>query len=123
MRRLAAARGRDHRRAAQVARYPFRLVLSGGSTPRATYQLLAADGWIGLRRAVLRRRAFRAAGPSRIPTIAWCAKSCWPGLVHPRKLLAIPTDGTPASAADRYDETCASNMAPAPWSRVCRCFT
>ena len=25
-----------------VAPYPFRLVLSGGSTPRATYQLLAA---------------------------------------------------------------------------------
>jgi len=27
------------------------------------------------------------------------------GLVEPRKLLAIPTDGTPQSAADRYDET------------------
>ena len=25
----------------KVARYPFRLLLSGGSTPRATYQLLA----------------------------------------------------------------------------------
>jgi 6-phosphogluconolactonase len=27
------------------------------------------------------------------------------GMVNPRKLLAIPTDGTPQSAADRYDET------------------
>jgi 6-phosphogluconolactonase len=27
------------------------------------------------------------------------------GKVRPRKLLAIPTDGTPQSAADRYDET------------------
>ena len=26
------------------------------------------------------------------------------GMVKPRKLLAIPTDGTPQSAADRYDE-------------------
>jgi 6-phosphogluconolactonase len=27
------------------------------------------------------------------------------GNVNPRKLLAIPTDGTPQSAAERYDET------------------
>src|SRR5213083_1262801 len=27
------------------------------------------------------------------------------GHVNPRKLLAIPTDGTPQGAADRYDET------------------
>jgi 6-phosphogluconolactonase len=89
----------------KVARYPFRLVLSGGSTPRATYELLAkkdidwdcAELFFGDERFVppdhkdsnyRMVRESLLSGPS----------------VNPRKLLAIPTDGTPQSAADRYDE-------------------
>jgi len=90
----------------RAAQYPFRLLLSGGSTPRATYQLLAqmdldwdcTELFFGDERFVppdhpdsnyrmVRESLFAA------------------GKVNPRKLLAIPTDGTPESAAARYDET------------------
>ena len=88
-----------------VAGYPFRLVLSGGSTPRATYQLLAhkdldwdcCEIFFGDERLVppdhpdsnyRMARESLLAGPS----------------VNPRKVLAIPTDGSLQSCADRYDE-------------------
>ena len=87
------------------ARYPFRVVLSGGSTPRAAYQLLAAKDldwdcaelFFGDERFVPpdhKDSNYRMVRETLLAT----------GLVQPRKLLAIPTDGTPQSAADRYDE-------------------
>lgn len=90
----------------KVARYPFRLLLSGGSTPRATYQLLAckdldwdcSELFFGDERFVPPDHPdsnYRMVRESLLAT----------GLVNPRKLLAIPTDGTPESAAARYDET------------------
>ena len=90
----------------RVARYPFRFVLSGGSTPRATYKLLAemkldwdcAELFFGDERFVPpdhKDSNYRMVRETLLAT----------GLVEPRKLLAIPTDGTPQSAADRYDET------------------
>jgi len=90
----------------RVARYPFRLVLSGGSTPRVTYKLLAemkldwdcAELFFGDERFVPpdhKDSNYRMVRETLLAT----------GLVEPRKLLAIPTDGTPQSAADRYDET------------------
>jgi len=90
----------------KVARYPFRMVLSGGSTPRATYRLLAdmpvdwscSELFFGDERFVPpdhKDSNYRMVRESLLAT----------GLVQPRKLLAIPTDGTPQSAADRYDET------------------
>ena len=89
----------------KVARYPFRLLLSGGSTPRATYQLLAekdldwdcAELFFGDERFVPPDHPdsnYRMVRESLLGT----------GKVNPRKLLAIPTDGSPQSAADRYDE-------------------
>ena len=89
----------------KVARYPFRILLSGGSTPRATYQLLAemdldwdcAELFFGDERFVPPDHAlsnYRMVRESLLVT----------GKVRPRKLLAIPTDGTPESAAARYDE-------------------
>lgn len=89
----------------KAARYPFRLLLSGGSTPRATYGLLAqrdldwdcAELFFGDERFVPPDHPdsnYRMVRESLLAT----AK------VNPRKLLAIPTDGTPESAADRYDE-------------------
>jgi 6-phosphogluconolactonase len=90
----------------RVARYPFRLLLSGGSTPRATYQLLAqmdldwdcTELFFGDERFVPPDHPdsnYRMVRESLLST----------GKVNPRKLLAIPTDGTPESAAARYDET------------------
>jgi len=89
----------------RVARYPFRMVLSGGSTPRAAYQLLAckdldwdcAELFFGDERFVPpdhKDSNYRMVQETLLAG----------GFVNPRKLLAIPTDGTPQSAADRYDE-------------------
>ena len=88
-----------------VARYPFRMVLSGGSTPEATYRLLAAKemDWDCAELFFSDERLvppdhkdsnYRMVRESLLAT----------GLVQPRKLLAIPTDGTLDSAAARYDE-------------------
>jgi 6-phosphogluconolactonase len=88
-----------------VAKYPFRLVLSGGSTPRAAYALLSrravdwdcAELFFSDERFVPpdhKDSNYRMVRESLLAS----------GLVKPRKLLAIPTDGTPQSAADRYDE-------------------
>jgi len=89
----------------RVAQYPFRMVLSGGSTPRATYRLLGdrtidwdcAELFFGDERFVPpdhKESNYRMVRETLLAT----------GLVQPRKLLAIPTDGTLQSAADRYDE-------------------
>jgi 6-phosphogluconolactonase len=88
------------------ARYPFRMVLSGGTTPRATYSLLSTmpldwdctELFFGDERFVPPDHKDSNYRMVRETLLA-------PGLVRPRKLLAIPTDGTPQSAADRYDET------------------
>jgi 6-phosphogluconolactonase len=87
------------------ARYPFRLLLSGGSTPRATYQLLAckdldwdcAELFFGDERFVPPDSPDSNYHMVRETLLAT-------GMVNPRKLLVIPTDGSPQSAADRYDE-------------------
>jgi 6-phosphogluconolactonase len=89
----------------KVASYPFRLVLSGGSTPRATYALLAkrdlnwdcAELFFGDERFVPpdhKDSNYRMVRETLLSS----------EFVNPRKLLAIPTDGTLQSAADRYDE-------------------
>jgi 6-phosphogluconolactonase len=89
----------------RVARYPFRIVLSGGSTPRAAYQLLArreidwdcAEHFFSDERFVPPDHPDSNYRMVRENLLAG-------GRVNPRKLLAIPTDGTPQSCADRYDE-------------------
>jgi 6-phosphogluconolactonase len=89
----------------KVARYPFRLVLSGGSTPRATYQLLTCKD-IDWDCAELFFSDERFVPPDHEDSNYRMVRETLLSneLVHPRKLLAIPTDGTPQSAADRYDE-------------------
>lgn len=99
-------------RAAQIiagrvatATAPYRVVLSGGSTPRAAYQLLAqqdvnwgcAELFFSDERFVLPDHKDSNYRIVRDTLLAG-------GKVEPRKLLAIPTDQTPQSAADRYDE-------------------
>ena len=99
-------------RAAQIiaerlatARYPYRIVLSGGSTPRAAYQLLAAQtlDWDCAELFFSDERFVPPDHPDsnyRMVRESLLAG----GRVNPRKLVAIPTDGTPQSAAERYDE-------------------
>ena len=89
----------------KVAHYPFRLVLSGGSTPRATYQLLAAKD-INWDCAELFFSDERFVPPDHKDSNYCMVRETLLSseFVNPRKLLAIPTDGTPQSAADRYDE-------------------
>ena len=87
------------------AQYPFRMVLSGGSTPRATYQLLACKDidwscvelFLGDERCVPPDHKDSNYRMIRETLLA-------SQFVQPRKLFAIPTDGTPESAAARYDE-------------------
>ncbi|HSS13264.1 MAG TPA: 6-phosphogluconolactonase, partial [Rhizomicrobium sp.] len=90
----------------QVARYPFRIVLSGGSTPRAAYQLLGRRQ-IDWDCAELFFSDERFVPPDHPDSNYRMVREnlLAGGQVNPRKLLAIPTDGTPQSAADRYDET------------------
>jgi 6-phosphogluconolactonase len=89
-----------------AARAPFRLVLAGGSTPIPVYKALAqmdldwscAEIFFGDERFVPpghKDSNYRMAHDALLAG----------GKVQPRKLLAIPTDGTPQSAADRYEET------------------
>jgi 6-phosphogluconolactonase len=88
-----------------VARYPFRLVLSGGSTPRAAYQLLAAadldwdccEIFFGDERFVPPDHPDSNYRMARESLLAGAN-------VKPRKVFAIPTDGSLESCADRYDE-------------------
>lgn len=89
----------------KVARYPFRLVLSGGSTPRATYELLAKKE-INWDCAELFFSDERFVPPDHKDSNYRMVRETLLSseFVNPRKLLAIPTDGTLQSAADRYDE-------------------
>lgn len=89
----------------KTAQYPFRLCLSGGSTPRAAYQLLARKNldWSCVELFFGDERFVPPDHPDsnyRMVKETLLVSQ----FVQPRKLLAIPTDGTPDSAADRYDE-------------------
>jgi 6-phosphogluconolactonase len=89
----------------ETARYPFRLCLSGGSTPRAAYQLLACRDldWNCTEFFFGDERMVPPDHPDsnyRMVKETLLASQ----FVKPRKLLAIPTDGSAQSCADRYDE-------------------
>ena len=90
----------------RTATAPYRVVLSGGSTPRATYQLLARKD-VDWDCAELFFSDERFLPPDHKDSNYRMVRESLlaGGMVNPRKLLAIPTDGTPQSAADRYDET------------------
>jgi 6-phosphogluconolactonase len=88
------------------AQAPFRMVLSGGSTPRAAYQLLARMeiDWGCVELFFSDERFVPPDHPDS--NYRMVRETLLAGAeVRPLKLLAIPTDGTPQSAADRYDET------------------
>lgn len=89
----------------RTATAPYRVVLSGGSTPRAAYQLLAGMD-VDWSCSELFFSDERFVPPDhKDSNYRMVRETLLAGdNVNPRKLLAIPTDGTPQSAADRYDE-------------------
>ena len=81
---------------------PFRLVLSGGSTPRGTYQPSGAAGSCAWDCAEIFFGDERFVPPDH-PDSNYRMVARDPAgrpQVNPRGLFAIPTDGTPQSAAD-----------------------
>jgi 6-phosphogluconolactonase len=85
---------------------PFRLVLSGGSTPVATYKLLSRRKDIDWACVEIFLGDERFVPPDHQDSNYRMVRETLlaGGNVQPRKLFAIPTDDTPDSAAARYDE-------------------
>ena len=85
---------------------PFRLVLSGGSTPVATYKVLSRRNDVDWPCVEIFLGDERFVPPDHQDSNYRMVRETLLGgaAVQPRKLFAIPTDGTPDSAAERYDE-------------------
>src|SRR6478735_8687157 len=84
----------------------FRLVLSGGNTPIATYRLLSRQKGLPWACVELFFSDERFVPPDHHNSNYRMVRETLlaDGLVQPRKLLAMPTDDTPDSAALRYEE-------------------
>jgi len=85
---------------------PFRLALPGGSTPIATYRVLARRNDIDWPCVEIFLGDERFVPPDHPDSNYRMIRETLlaGGKVCPRKFFAIPTDGTPDSAAERYDE-------------------
>jgi len=85
---------------------PFRLCLSGGSTPKAAYRLLARRGDLPWDCVELFFGDERFVPPDHPDSNYRMVKESLlaGGNVHPRALLAMSTDGTSASCAEAYEE-------------------
>jgi 6-phosphogluconolactonase len=85
---------------------PFRLCLSGGSTPRAAYNLLAKRTGMDWGCTELFFGDERFVPPDNPDSNYRMVRETLMagGLVQPRALLAMSTDGTPQSCADAYEE-------------------
>ncbi len=85
---------------------PFRMVLSGGTTPVAAYKRLAKIPGLPWGFVELFFSDERFVPPDHHDSNYRMARETLlaDGTVQPRKLFAIPTDDTPDSAAARYDE-------------------
>ncbi len=84
---------------------PFRLCLSGGSTPKATYRLLAARNDLPWDCVEIFFGDERLVPPDHPDSnYRMVRESLLSGNVRPRALLAMPTDGAPQSCAGAYEE-------------------
>ena len=100
------------RAAAFIARHlsaaptPFRLCLSGGSTPRAAYSLLALRGDLAWDRVEIFFGDERFVPPDSADSNYRMARETLlaGGTVKPRALLPMPTDLSPQASADAYEE-------------------
>ncbi len=106
----------------------FRVSLSGGSTPKALYDLLASDDFIG--RFPWERVHWYWGDERFVPydhpdsnfrmtREAMLAKAPIP----PENVNPMPTDGDPDAAALRYERTCRRRTAPPCWTQPGRCTT
>ena len=89
----------------QGGRKPFRLALAGGSTPARTYPQLAARNDIEWDCVEIFFGDERFVPPDSADSNYRRARETLLAKINPRKLLPIPTDESPQSAAARYDET------------------
>lgn len=83
---------------------PFRLVLAGGATPRGTYARLAQMNSLPWGCTEIFFGDERFVPPKHPDSNYRMAREILLKEIQPRGLFAIPTDDTPESAADRYDE-------------------
>lgn len=85
---------------------PFRLSLSGGSTPRAAYALLAGRDDVPWEKVELFFGDERFVPPDHPDSNYRMVRETLlaGGRVTPRKLFAMPTDGTPEDCARAYEE-------------------
>jgi 6-phosphogluconolactonase len=83
---------------------PFRLCLSGGSTPRAAYKLLGARNDIAWDCTEIFFGDERLVPHDHPDSNYRMARETLLAHVQPRAILAMPTDGTPQSCADSYEE-------------------
>jgi 6-phosphogluconolactonase len=85
---------------------PFRMVLSGGTTPIAAYRALARKPGLPWPCVELFFSDERFVPPDHHNSNYRMARETLlaGGMVAPRKLFAMPTDDTPESAAVRYEE-------------------
>jgi 6-phosphogluconolactonase len=85
---------------------PFRLCLSGGSTPKAAYRLLARRSDLPWDCVELFFGDERFVPPDHPDSNYRMVKEnlLSGGNVQPRALLAMPTDGTPEGCAEAYEE-------------------
>lgn len=103
---LAEAAAEAIARAIRDGGAPFRLSLSGGSTPRAAYTLLAARDDVPWEKVELFFGDERFVPPDHPESNYRMVRETLlaGGRVQPRKLLPMPTDGTPEDCAQRYEE-------------------
>ena len=85
---------------------PFRLCLAGGSTPRAAYKLLAARTDLAWDCVEIFFGDERMVPPDHPDSNYRMARESLlaGGVVRPRALLPMPTDGTPQVCAEAYEE-------------------
>jgi 6-phosphogluconolactonase len=83
---------------------PYRLCLSGGSTPKGAYRRLGARNDIGWDCIEVFFGDERFVPHDHPDSNYRMAKETLLKNVHPRALLAMPTDGTPESCAEAYEE-------------------
>jgi 6-phosphogluconolactonase len=113
------------RRAAEImagamrgCRAPYRLCLSGGSTPRAAYTILGARNDVAWDCVEIFFGDERFVPPDHPDSNYRMARETLLKTMHPRALLAMPTDGAPDACAEAYEEELrqqygASNLDPA----------
>lgn len=104
---------------ATAADRPFSLALSGGSTPRTLYRLLAGDAWrdrVPWARMHLFWGDERFVAPDHPDSNQRMARDAMIGRVPvpPENVYPVPTDGTPEDAARRYEATLRAFAATRP---------